>query len=215
LYNNFINNSTEIFIPELLYRADDPNFGVQRDPRLYIEYGVFELNSSTNYLVNYNNYFHLVGIKQTELYFSDVQTQPAYDGAGNPVYDVVYVGIVDPINLIVNARTYFSSQLYGVPEWSPKRGNLGNTGVGTFYGVPSNRNYTPRWTRPFISKGTFLPAVILCYALPGNGQKIVDRFKRSVSNGGFNFNQINFMVDRFIIDHTRSSTSSAYLLFGA
>ena len=225
LYNQFINNTTEIFIPELLYRADDPNFGVQRDPRLYIEYGVFELNSATNYFVHYDyldptfvdntNYFHANGINQSELFFTDVQTQPAYDGAGNPVYDVVYVGVVDPTNLIANTRKYFTTAKFTVPEWSPKRGNLGSTGIGTYYGLATNRNYTPRWTRPFTSKGTFLPAVILCYALPGNGQKIVDRFKRSVANGGFNFNQINFMVDRFIIDHTRSSTSSAYLLFGA
>jgi kumamolisin len=225
LYNQFINNTTEIFIPELLYRADDPNFGIQRDPRLYVEYGVFELNSATNYFVHYDyldptfvdntNYFHANGINQSELFFTDVQTQSAFDGSGKPIYDVVYVGVVDPTNLIANTRKYFTTAKFTVPEWSPKRGNLGSTGIGTYYGLATNRNYTPRWTRPFTSKGTFLPAVILCYALPGNGQKIVDRFNRSVANGGFTFNQLNFMVDRFVIDHTRSSTSSAYLLFGA
>lgn len=223
LYNDFISNSTEIFLPSLLYRADDPNFGIQQDPRLYIEYGLFELNSATNYLFDIRRYgqynsvkdmFQAFGVAKSELYFSDVQTQTAYDGGGNPVYDIVYVGITDPTNLIVKLRAYFSSSLFTVPEWITTTSN-GYTTIGQYSGLATNRNNTPRWTRPFISKGTFLPAVILCYALPGQGQKIVDRYHRAAANGGFKFNQINFMVDRFVLDHTRSSTSSAYLLFGS
>lgn len=218
LYNDFINNTTEIFIPELLYRADDPNFGIQRDPRLYLLYGVFELNSSTNYLIGTGgNYLQQIGITKAPMYFSSVQTQPAYNASGTPVYDVVYAGITDPTNLIGKSRDYFLKYdtKFNVPEWEEKIGNLRDDNyLGNFYGLPTNRNYTPRWTRPFISKGTFLPAVILCYALPGNGQKIIDRFNRAQANGGFKFNQINFLVDRFILDHTRSSTSSSYLLFG-
>jgi kumamolisin len=218
LYNDFINNTTEIFIPELLYRADDPNFGIQRDPRLYLSYGVFELNSATNYLQDTGrggvNYLRQIGITQAPLYFSSVQTQPAFNASGTPVYDVVYAGITDPTNLIVKSRDYFLKNTFAVPEWTAKNGNLGITSIGSYTGLPTNRNYTPRWTRPFISKGTFLPAVILCYALPGDGQKIIDRFNRAQANGGFKFNQINFLVDRFILDHTRSSTSSSYLLFG-
>lgn len=214
LYRNFITD-TSIFVPSLMYRPDDANFGVQTDLRLYTNYGMFALNSTTNYVGNYGddiNGFKINGIQQGALYFSDVQTISAYDNDKNPIYDLVYVGIVDPTSLISKVRTYFSSNMFLVPEWVAKT-HLSS--LGQFVGLSFNRSLLPEWQRTAYNQGgAFLPAVVLCYALPGQGQKIVDRYKRSVANGGFKFNQINFTVDRLIVDQTRSSTASSYLLFG-
>jgi hypothetical protein len=48
----------------------------------------------------------------------------------------------------------------------------------------------------------------LCYALPGQGDKIISRIKLS----GFDFKLLNFEVDRLIVQESLDSTTAKYLM---
>jgi len=63
-------------------------------------------------------------------------------------------------------------------------------------------------------QGNYLPlgyvkVVILCYALPTFGDRILARINLSK----FNFKTINFEIDRLTIENTLDNTSNKYLLF--
>jgi hypothetical protein len=181
IYNDFISSSS-IFVPELIYRPDDSNFGVQKDLKMYVSYGVEELTSATNYASIVSN------IHPAELYFDGVSTITAYDSSNKPIYDMVYVQILDSgTGLLAKLKLQTS--------------------------LRTNIDFVPLWQQTAQNNNDYLYAVVLCYALPGEGQKIVDRFERLSRLGGFKFNTINFTVDRLIFDHTKSNTSSSYLIF--
>jgi kumamolisin len=183
LYHNFISN-TGIFTTDLIYRPNDNNFGVQPDIKMYIEYGVQQLNSLTNYISSLENKFY----KKT-FYFGNIKSYSATDVNGAGIYDVVYVEMVDPLT---------SSPII--------------TSTST---LNINANFFPIWLQNLKTLGKpLVNAVILCYALPGQGYKILDNIKLQAQlYDGFVFNQINFTVDRIVIEQTQSSTASSYLLF--
>ena len=184
-YHNFI-TSASIFVPELIYRPDDSNFGVQTDFRCYVEYGIRSLNSATDY----------AGIIQDvapgELYFGPVSTITAVDSTNTPIYDMVYVQILDSTTGILNKiQSNVNSQNF-----------------------PISLEFSPAWQTTSINSGNgFIYGVVLCYTLPNQGQKVVSRFNRLAEGGGFTFSQLNFTVDRLIFDYTQSNPASSYLLF--
>jgi hypothetical protein len=54
----------------------------------------------------------------------------------------------------------------------------------------------------------YIRAIPLCYALPGQGDKIISRIKLS----GFDFKKLDFEVDRLIVQETADSSTAKYLL---
>jgi hypothetical protein len=55
----------------------------------------------------------------------------------------------------------------------------------------------------------FIKAVPLCYCKPGEGQFILD----NINNRNFDFNQLDFEIDRFIIDSDINDVQEKYLKF--
>lgn len=89
-FDSFINNS-DIFPESLIYRFNDPNFGVRKDMRILI-YGGIET-------VNVEQYISMIGLnhKRKRLHFGDLKYAKAKDPETNEViYEVVYVEMVDP-----------------------------------------------------------------------------------------------------------------------
>ena len=83
---------------------------------------------------------------------------------------------------------------------------IGQTGL-------TERNYLPLWMRS-IQPGTkqelgFVLAVPICYCTVGNSAKI----KLLIENNGFDFKQIDYTIDRYIIDSVTGYTSDKYLVF--
>ena len=74
-------------------------------------------------------------------------------------------------------------------------------------GFYTERNYLPLWMRTiqFQNNQTqelgYVPAVVLCYCVPGTATKIKKNIENYMNSTGFNFNQLDFTVDRFIIDN--------------
>ena len=77
----------------------------------------------------------------------------------------------------------------------------------------TEREYLPLYMRS-IQTGQkrelgFVKAVPLCYTLPGQSANIL----LNIKNSGFNFNQLNYDIDRYIIDSVEGSGSDKYLAF--
>jgi hypothetical protein len=68
----------------------------------------------------------------------------------------------------------------------------------------TERNYLPLWMRSFQDDTRqqlgFVLALPLCYCLPGYGTEIALNIKNYQSTTGFDFKNLDFTVDRFIID---------------
>lgn len=79
------------------------------------------------------------------------------------------------------------------------------------------RNYLPLWMRS-IQPGSkqeidFKLAVTLCYCKVGLADDIILNIKNYIKTSGFSFNQLDYTVDRYIIDSVEGSTADKYLVF--
>lgn len=90
-WQNFIND-TSIFIPDSIYRTNDPNFGIQTTMSMLIYAGI-----QTEQAAAYVGAMGL-GVKKKRFIFGDVKTAVAIDpNTRLPVYEVVYVQMLDPL----------------------------------------------------------------------------------------------------------------------
>jgi len=92
LFKSFINDG-DIFNTTKLYRPNDPNFGAQRDLKMLLYAGIEKKNTERYVAAAGRNH------KRKTYYFGDVNTAIAYNpGTTEPVYEVVYVTVIDPDN---------------------------------------------------------------------------------------------------------------------
>lgn len=74
-------------------------------------------------------------------------------------------------------------------------------------------NFLPLWMRTpqenNIEALGYIPAVVLAYCKPGTSDDIL----LNIKNSGFNFSNINFDVDRYIIDSAKGNSNEQYILF--
>jgi hypothetical protein len=211
-YRDFINN-TDIFDSNVLYRPADPAFGIQREIKMVLEYGLERLNLA-EYVTSLQNYFY-----NKRFYFGDIKTIPAEDENGTHVYDLVYVDIIDSqlstlgkspdnisflinqnlVDVYSNSLENWQSSLEGIQIY-------GNT-------IQVDEYLRPRFMRTIQSNTGaplgFIKAVPVCYTQPGEGYKVM----RKIQLSGFDFKMIDFEVDRLIIDQTMDYTGDKYLKF--
>ena len=55
----------------------------------------------------------------------------------------------------------------------------------------------------------FINAIPLCYCKPGQGKDVLENIK----NSGFDFGQIDYEIDRFLIDSTLGNANAQFLKF--
>lgn len=208
-FQNFISN-TKIFNPDLMYRYFDPNFGVQFDMKMYLQYGIQKLNLDSYVDALFENFYN------TTLYFGDVKIAVAKDIHGTDIYEAVYIDVVDPYatntGTSVSMYTEINNSLYYPASVHNMRKRLESLIIDDQY-VTSNEYNLPLFMRTpqagqYTSPG-YMPVIPLCYALPGQGFKIVDRIKLS----GFNFTSLNFEVDRIIVSKSLDNSADKYLIF--
>jgi hypothetical protein len=99
-----------------------------------------------------------------------------------------------------NIKTFFPNS---ITNWQYR---IGQTGL-------TERNYLPLWMRS-IQPGTkqelgFVLAVPICFCLVGKSTGI----KLLIENSGFDFKQLDYTVDRYVIDSVTGYTSDKYLVF--
>ena len=204
-FSNFINDFS-IFIPDLIYRSEDNNFGVQEQIKMYIEFGVQELNLS-DYIPALNQNFN-----RRRLIFGDVKVAQARDNSNVHLYDVIYVDVIDNINGVTPVL-YSDNQVYYPNSVQNMRDRLSSIVLPDFSYISVDEYYLPKFMRT-PQLGSYLPTeyitvVPLCYVLPGKSGRIVRKIKKS----GFDFKQLDFDIDRIYVDQSLDHAGTKYLVF--
>lgn len=196
----------EIFVPEYIYRLEDPYFGINtRVTYLHavgLEPDVLETYVESLYL---NHYWK-------QLTLGQVRTAQALDSQGNVIYEVVYSQIIDNL---VNDQGASVSKIetlpYAIPDpadssliTSVYPNSLINMRTQVIDVVGQISTKLPLWMTSKQENGSvlgFTPAWVLCYAKPGRGDQIAYYLNRYF---GERLNQIDFVVDRYILDAAMS-----------
>jgi hypothetical protein len=201
LYQKFITDQY-IFNPSMIYRYFDSNFGIQKDIKMFLEYGI-ELVDLSYYASALNQNFY-----RKDLYFGNLQVAEAKNDAGDVLYEVVYIDIVDTqSNTTSNVTSVFYDDLgkvrnpASIPNMKKQLESIQLLKDDDYTTIRNNEYSLPLFMRtPQGSKyspANYIPLVVLCYAQPGQGIRIINRIKRS----DFNFNQFNFDVDRVVVEN--------------
>lgn len=195
----------DIIPTSLVYRADDPNFGVAQSITYAHAYG---LTASTiqDYVsaLNINHYLK-------DLVLGPIETAQALDSNGNVVYEVVYSRIID--NLVNSAGQSVAKQI----TW-PVPIEVGDDSSQITVVYPNSlinmRNQVidsvgqvspalPLWMTSKQVNGQvlgFTPAWVIAYAQPGQSDRIAYNIRTLYGP----LNAIDFEVDRYIIDRSQT-----------
>ena len=98
-YAGFINDG-DVFDVTKIYRPNDPNFGVQRVPKILLYAGIETKNLAEYVGAAGTNH------KRKKYYFGNVESAVGkIPGTNDEVYEVVYVNVIDPDDTINNIET--------------------------------------------------------------------------------------------------------------
>ena len=226
----FITNN-EIFNPDDLYRYGDPNFSVQSDLRVLMYAGI-ESVEAVNYVqaMSRNHY-------RKRLLFNDVTYAKAKDPVTQEtIYEIVYVNVNDQfekngksISEAIELKDKIESKVLvsydaisvdsDIPFASDSdhqrvfpnsiknmRNRIKNIG-------DTDREFLPLWMRSIQDQASFEPGytkvLVLCYAKPGRAESIIARIRANE----FDFKQLDFESDRYIIDILDGEIEDKYLAF--
>ena len=199
--NNFLENAS-IFPPDLIYRYNDPNFGVAHNITYYNAYGLTAVTLDQYVAsLNLNHYWK-------NLVLGSIETAQALDEAGNIIYEIVYSKIIDDL---VNNQ----GQSVGKEVTLPFPLNtLGNEKITTVYPnslvdmrtqvidvIGQVSNVLPRWMISKQSNGQvlgFTPAWVIAYCKPKQSGQIAYNIKTTIGDA---LNLIDYQVDRYELDN--------------
>lgn len=204
LVDQLIQNS-DIFQPELIFRPEDPNFGIAKS---VIYQHCFGLTSSTydEYVSSlYENHY------LKNLILGEIKTAQALDSNGNVIYEVVYSEIQD--NLVNNDDISVSKSVilpYPVNAGDSSEidtvypNSLDNMRDQVIDTVGQISNILPLWMLSKQANGRvlgFRPAWVLCYCKPGTSGRISYNIGKKF---GVQLNKVDFEVDRYELDRLLS-----------
>lgn len=136
-------------------------------------------------------------------------------GTPDPYYNRPSAEItIDETGYVVsnpNPDTYYPSS---VTNW---RARLSETVDNNGNIVTINDNYLPLWMSSIQPNKRqpigFSLAVPLCYCKAGTSAAIVANIKNYMTTTGFAFNEIDYTVDRYVIDEVSDEKGAKYLIF--
>lgn len=225
MYNSVIANPA-IFPAELIYRVEDPWFGINQNMRMLFVPG---LNSET--LDQYETaILHNHWTKKFN--FNSIETAVVLDEFYNVKYEVVYINVLDPEETTAGgpAQVIDLTDVIANP-YIDENGNTykivyPNSSNNMLLELEQNIGYDDQSTLPpwmtsnqpdSANVGKFKPpigfvkAVVLAYTVPGASKLIAYRLR----NAGINFTNIEFSVDRYNVDNYYSqnfdTTTGTYI----
>lgn len=183
--NEFLNNKN-IFKKEYIYRPFDRNFGVSKDFRFVLHYGI---ESTPIENLNPGNFY------KRRFSLSDVNFALAKDSNGNILYEVVYSSIID-----YNINRQTKESIPRVIEefyWYPS--SIINMRQNLELTFKHTDELNPKFMKT-IQEGNlqelgYIPCVIYCYAKPGKSKFIIDLIKKS----NIKFNEFDFEIDKLYV----------------
>lgn len=227
---NFITNS-DIFKESEIYRYGDPNFGIQNELKMLIYAGIESRDAQYFIQAMSRNHY------RKQVRFGEVKYAVAKDETTQEViYEVIYIDIIDDLEKngtsisktvqlsnIINSPVLVSYDAIKVDSDIPFVSDRDHQRIfpNSYKNMRSriknigerDRNFLPLWMRS-IQPGTFVEpgwvkSVVLCYLKPGNSAAVLSRIK----SNGFDFKNINFTIDRYLIDVISGEFENKYLAF--
>ena len=198
--------NTSVVPTSLLYRVDDPNFGIQTDiTSLFLPGLSSQTAANVMSAISLNHYTKTIN-------FGNIKTARAVGSDGVVDYEVVYADLIDnqqfsgnspPLSTtLTNTYPYIENGVeYGNIIYTNSFTNMQKrleAGIGY-----TNRGALPRWMNSVQTNGTIpglTRAVPLVYAKPGSGELIAYRLR----NSGFSMGSIDFVADRYQWDNSLS-----------
>jgi hypothetical protein len=238
IWYEFITDST-IFDPSKLYRQNDENFGVQSELKMLLYAGIESVEAvkfvqamSRNH---YRKRLRFGDVKKAvakdpvtqEVIYEVVYVEMIDNLEKNGVSIESVVDLPDYINspvivsydaIKVDSDIPFASDRDHQRIFPNSVKNMRNRvkALGK-----REREYLPLWMRSiqpdtFVETG-FVKAVTLCYTKPGHGDFIVSnitsRFNAENEAERFDFKQLDFEIDRYVIDSIDGYIQDKYLVF--
>jgi hypothetical protein len=227
---NFITNSN-IFKTSEIYRYGDPNFGVQSELKMLVFAGIESLGAVKYVQAMSRNHY------RKQLRFGNVKYAVAKDiNTQESIYEAVYVEIIDEyeknnksisktieLPSKIESKVLLSFDSIKVDSDIPFVSDSDHQRVfpNSFKNMRSrvkslgerDREFLPLWMRSiqpnnFVETG-FVKALVLCYATPGTSEGIISR----INSSNYDFKNIDFTVDRYIIDILNDEIEDKYLAF--
>jgi hypothetical protein len=199
LIASLLQNST-IFTPSLLYRPDDPNFGLSRNVVYHHAYGLNAASVDTYVSsLQLNHYWK-------NLLLGEIKTAQAVDPlTGNVVYEVVYSEIIDSLvnndNLSVGKEVVLA---YPIEEQTIDvvyPNSLDNMRDQVIDVVGQESKLLPLWMQSSQADGRilgFTPAWVIAYTIPGESGQIQYNIQTQF---GIQLNLVDFVADRYELDN--------------
>ena len=210
LVDSLLDNNS-IFIPEYIYRPDDPNFGKSRRIVYQHAFGLAPDLLDTYVSSLYENHYW------KNLVLGEISTAQATDALGNVIYEVVYSRIIDDLN---NAAGQSVSKIVALPYPITDPAD-GSSEITVVYpnSLQNMRNQVidvvgqistklPLWMTSKQADGRvlgFTPAWVICYTQPNRSKQIAYYIQTQF---GVQLNRVDFKVDRYILDSTLSKNWS-------
>ena len=217
-------NDPTIFNPNLIYRNNDPNFGLAKEIKFLFLPGL-EANLLSTYMqgVEFNHC-------KKRITFGSVKTAVALDTNFSIKYEVVYIEVIDS----ASNETYGSAANILDLSKLVKHPYYDSTGNSYAIAYPNgfnnmidsvtetvdyaNKGALPSWmtsnqltSTSFTSPLGLTHAVVLAYTIPGASNKIA----YNLNSKKIKFNAIDFTVDRYQLDNNYSKnyniTTNQYL----
>jgi hypothetical protein len=205
LVNSLLDNQ-QIFIPDFIFRPDDPYFGKSTQVTYDHAYGL-EPDSLDRYVESlYKNHYW------KNLVLGEISTAQAVDNDGNVIYEVVYSKIVDnlvnaageSVSKIVNLAYPIDTEITDGTIRQVYPNSLVNMRDQVIDVVGQISTKLPLWMTSKQENGRvlgFTPAWVLCYTKPGKSKQIAYYIQTQFGN---QLNRVDFKVDRYVLDRSMS-----------
>jgi hypothetical protein len=197
-YRAFISDSI-IFDPLLIYRPNDPEFGVQPNIKMMIETGI-QKTTLDLYASALTQHF-----ARKKFYFGEIKSILAQDSMGNNIYELIYADIID--DQMIGSQSPANSESVGNIQLQLESITLpgGTIATDEFLRPKYMTTLQPTSGVPV----GFIKAVPICYTLPGAAIKILSRIQAS----GVDLKQFNFDTDRIVVESTQDTGQSGWILY--
>lgn len=208
-YREFINNDFT-FPPELMYRFYDPNFGVQPDIKIVLEFGIEKIKLGEYVGALRENFY------RRKFYFGDLKVAVAKNSQGTSTYEIVYVDVVDDMvnnnNVSASRAVYTNNDIYYPGSIDNMRLQLQSLVLEDYTSISVNTYNQPRFMLTpqagYYKPTDYIRVIPICYALPGQGSRIISRIKLS----NFDFKMLDFEIDRLIVQSSEDNSTAKYLI---
>jgi hypothetical protein len=198
---NGLLQNTDVFPVDLIYRNDDPNFGVATRVVYNHAFGLTPSTLADYYSSLYKNHYWKT------LTLGNIKVAQAVNNTGTVIYEVVYSQVID--NLLNDQGQSVSKEVtlpYPVTDYADQEittvfpNSLINMRDQVIDTVGQVSNILPPWMTSKQSNGRvlgFTPAWVIAYAKPGKGEQIAYNIRNQIGNA---LNLIDFEVDRYELD---------------